>query len=90
MTVAEPSTWLDDYVSGEVYEVRLTSLLDQWMWRVEAADRVELRSTATAKCPEIQHRNLAGVDLATVVRFIIPSHRTGFQGVRHACRQGAH
>jgi hypothetical protein len=47
--VAEPSTWLGDYGAGEVYEVRLTSLLDQWVWRVEAVDRVELRRLEDGK-----------------------------------------
>lgn len=49
MVVAEPSTWLDEYRAGEVYEVRLTSLLDQWVWRVEAGDRVELRRAEDGK-----------------------------------------
>jgi uncharacterized iron-regulated membrane protein len=41
--LAEPSAWLDEYAGQEIYEIRLVSLLDQWFWRVETADGVELR-----------------------------------------------
>jgi len=43
--LAEPSVWLDEYAGREIYEIRLMSLLDQWLWRVETADRVELRDS---------------------------------------------
>jgi uncharacterized iron-regulated membrane protein len=49
MVVAGPAAWLDSYGAGEVYEVRLTALLDRWVWRIEALDRVELRSVADGK-----------------------------------------
>lgn len=41
--LAEPATWLHEYAGREIYEVRLVSLLDQWLWRVETAEKVELR-----------------------------------------------
>lgn len=47
--VAEPSTWLHDYEKAEIYEVRLSALLDQWVWRIDAADGVELRHVADGR-----------------------------------------
>lgn len=49
MAIVEPITWFDSHGIGEVYEIRLTSLLDQWVWRIEAGDRVELRHAADGK-----------------------------------------
>jgi uncharacterized iron-regulated membrane protein len=43
MAVAEPATWLGEYPPGQIYELRLASLLDAPVWRIELADRVELR-----------------------------------------------
>ena len=47
--VASPSTWLHHYQAGDVYEVRLTALVDRWLWRIETADRVELREVDDGK-----------------------------------------
>lgn len=47
--IAAPASWLHEYKPAEVYEVRLSALLDQWVWRVETADRVELRQVADGK-----------------------------------------
>jgi hypothetical protein len=44
--LAEPSTWIGEYGAARIYEVRLSSLLDQPLWRVEVDDRVELRRTS--------------------------------------------
>lgn len=41
--VAEPSAWLASYPPGSIYELRLTSLLGETLWRIELVDRVELR-----------------------------------------------
>lgn len=41
--LADPSTWLGEYDAREIYEIRLVPLLDQWLWRVETGDGVELR-----------------------------------------------
>lgn len=41
--LADPSMWLEEYAGRDVYEVRLVPLLDQWLWRVETAEGVELR-----------------------------------------------
>jgi uncharacterized iron-regulated membrane protein len=40
----EPMTWLGDYPSQYLYDVRAILLADRWVWRVELRDRVELRS----------------------------------------------
>jgi hypothetical protein len=42
--ITEPSKWQGEYAAGPIYEIRLIALLDQWLWRIELADRVELRS----------------------------------------------
>ena len=42
-TLAEPATWMDEYGREEILEIQLVSLLDRWVWRVEAVDRIELR-----------------------------------------------
>jgi uncharacterized iron-regulated membrane protein len=42
--LTEPAAWLDEYHGVELYEVRLTSLIDTPVWRVDATDRIELRS----------------------------------------------
>lgn len=47
--VAAPTSWLQDYGANEVYEARLIAVLDQWVWRIEAADRVELRHVLDGK-----------------------------------------
>ena len=41
--IAEPAAWLGDR-NGALYEIRLTWIPDRWVWRVESADGVELRS----------------------------------------------
>jgi Na+-transporting NADH:ubiquinone oxidoreductase subunit F len=41
---AEPATWLGNYASQDVYDIRAISLADRWVWRVELRDRVELRA----------------------------------------------
>jgi Na+-transporting NADH:ubiquinone oxidoreductase subunit F len=41
---AEPATWLGNYASQDVYDIRAISLADRWVWRVELHDRVELRA----------------------------------------------
>lgn len=41
--MAHPWPYRDEYAGREIHEVRLVSLLGQWLWRVDAADGVELR-----------------------------------------------
>ncbi|HKQ12963.1 MAG TPA: PepSY domain-containing protein [Steroidobacteraceae bacterium] len=44
MVKAEPATWLSDYSPQDLYDVRVVSLADRWVWRIELRDRVELRA----------------------------------------------
>lgn len=44
--LAEPAQWLDAYAGRELYDVRLMPLLDQWVWRVETSEGIELRRAA--------------------------------------------
>ena len=41
--VAEPARWLNAYAGKELYDIQLAPLLDQWVWRVETSEGVELR-----------------------------------------------
>jgi uncharacterized iron-regulated membrane protein len=43
----EPTSWAGDSNAGDILEVRLASLLDQWVWRVETTQGVTLRSATT-------------------------------------------
>jgi uncharacterized iron-regulated membrane protein len=40
--LVEPSAWLNEQ-GTHIYEIRLTPLVDQWVWRVESDKGVELR-----------------------------------------------
>ncbi len=42
-TIAEPAQWLNAYAGKELYDIRLAPLLDQWVWRVETSEGIELR-----------------------------------------------
>jgi hypothetical protein len=46
VTLVEPPTWT---VAGELLEVRLTSLLDQWVWRVETTEGISLLNATTGE-----------------------------------------
>jgi Na+-transporting NADH:ubiquinone oxidoreductase subunit F len=47
--LAEPGAWLAEYGPADIRDIRLFPLLDQWAYRVELADRVELRRAADGK-----------------------------------------
>jgi len=47
--LVEPATWGSDPDAGGILEVRLASLLDQWVWRVETVHGVTLRSATTGE-----------------------------------------
>lgn len=49
MALAEPATWMDENARAEVLEIRLAPLLDRWVWRIEALDRIELRGAEDGK-----------------------------------------
>ena len=52
-TIAEPSQWLNGYAGKELYDIRLSPLLDQWVWRVETSDGVDLRRAADGQSLDI-------------------------------------
>ena len=41
---SEPTAWLGEYAQQDLYDVRVVSLADRWVWRVELQDRIELRA----------------------------------------------
>ena len=58
--ISEPSTWLAAYPTDRIYELRLTSLAGEPVWRVELADRVELRRASDGELlhldePRVRH-----------------------------------
>lgn len=61
-SLAEPATWLGELDSNKILEIRLASMLDRWVWRVEATQGVVLRDAASGdliKLTETSIRNLA-------------------------------
>lgn len=44
--IAEPAEWLNAYTRKDLYDIQLKPLLDQWVWRVETAEGVELHRAA--------------------------------------------
>lgn len=61
-SLAEPGNWLRELNSKDILEIRLTSVLDQWIWRVETTQGVELRDAASGepwKLTETSVRRLA-------------------------------
>jgi Na+-transporting NADH:ubiquinone oxidoreductase subunit F len=60
--LSEPATWLRELDSKEILEIRLASVLDRWVWRVETTQGVVL-SDATGgdviELTETSIRNLA-------------------------------
>jgi uncharacterized iron-regulated membrane protein len=46
VALMEPPTWTG---AGEILEVRLTSVLDQWVWRVETTKGITLLNATTAE-----------------------------------------
>lgn len=45
----EPATWLGEYANASIRDIRLVALLEHWVYRIELADRVELRRAADGK-----------------------------------------
>ncbi len=47
IALAEPAKWLSQTPATDILSVRLASILDRWVWRVETRDGVTLRSAET-------------------------------------------
>jgi Na+-transporting NADH:ubiquinone oxidoreductase subunit F len=45
----EPAAWLEEYANAEVRDIRLMPLVDEWVFRVEIGERVELRNATDGK-----------------------------------------
>ena len=45
----EPAIWLGEVTSNEILEIRLASVLETWLWRVETTNGVVLRDAATGE-----------------------------------------
>lgn len=52
-TLAEPTIWMSGIPIHEILEIRLTSILDRWVWRIETVDGVTLRSAETGETLDI-------------------------------------
>lgn len=75
IALAEPATWIPGLAANDILEVRLASVLDRWVWRVETVDGVMLRAAETGERFEIneeivrqlaQQRYAGGGRLASV------------------------
>lgn len=53
MALAEPATWISGLAAKDILEVRLASVFDRWVWRVETVDGVIQRSAQTGEPFEI-------------------------------------
>jgi hypothetical protein len=49
IALVEPPNWSSELASGEIIEIRLTSLLDDWVWRIETRSGLTLRSATTGE-----------------------------------------
>jgi Na+-transporting NADH:ubiquinone oxidoreductase subunit F len=61
-SLAEPESWLGELSLTEIIEIRLTSMPEGWIWRVETKQGVVLRDAATGepwKLTEASVRRLA-------------------------------
>ena len=47
--LAEPARWLNDLNSDEIVEIRLMSVVDAWVWRVETTRGVVLRDAESGR-----------------------------------------
>jgi hypothetical protein len=56
VALVEPASWISDSGAGEILEVRLTPLLDHWVWRVETTQGVTLRSATTGEPLQLTER----------------------------------
>lgn len=53
-TLAEPATWMSGPSVSDILEVRLASMPDRWVWRIQTVDGVTLRSADTGEILEIR------------------------------------
>jgi hypothetical protein len=49
IALAEPESWSSEFAPDETLEIRLTSLLDDWVWRIETHSGVTLRSATSGE-----------------------------------------
>jgi len=59
--LAEPASWLGGLNSNEILEIRLASVLDQWVWRVETTHGVVLRDAATGEVIKLTEASIRGL-----------------------------
>ena len=49
MSLVEPASWSSGLASGEILEIRLTSFLDKWVWRIETRSGTTLHSATSGE-----------------------------------------
>jgi len=67
-SVVEPQVWLADYASTEPRDIRLIPVLERWVYRVELADRIELRDATDGRPVAID---------AALIRQLAQAHYSG-------------
>jgi uncharacterized iron-regulated membrane protein len=58
---AEPASWLPELNSNEILEIRLASVLDRWVWRVETAQGIVLRDATTGDVTKLSEASIRGL-----------------------------
>ncbi len=53
ISLAEPATWISGTPASDILDIRLASMLDRWVWRLETVAGVTLRSAETGEILEI-------------------------------------
>ncbi|WP_129642654.1 PepSY domain-containing protein [Peristeroidobacter agariperforans] len=54
----EPASWLGELDSKEILEIRLFSVLDRWVWRVETAQGVMLRDAVSGEVTNLSEAEI--------------------------------
>lgn len=65
--LSEPGRWLSDYSQEDVLEVRLMPLLEQWVYWVKLANRIDLRRADNGERIEIDDARIRDLALAHYV-----------------------
>ena len=74
---AEPAIWMSEAAANDLISIRLMSILERWVWRVESAEGVTLRDAGTGEVfqfneeiiREVAQRHYAGAGSLESVTF---------------------
>lgn len=58
VALADPMAWIDESAAKNLIDIRLMSILDQWLWRVESAEGVTLHGATTGEAFEFSEESV--------------------------------